>query len=69
MRDWLWGHPDFQPAYIAKPWADDEITYLVDAYSRKVAVKDIGLRLGRSNNSVVGKAFRLGLCESPRTYR
>ena len=48
----------------ARPWTAAEIAYLRENYAT-MRTKLIALHLGRTGNSVIGKADRLGLAAVP----
>lgn len=51
-----------------KPFADKEIEYIRANY-HSMDVGDIADNLGRTRNSVLGRAYRMGLCETTGKQR
>jgi GcrA cell cycle regulator len=52
-----------------RPWPDADAARLAGLWDEGLSTREIGLRLGRTKNAVVGMAHRLGLAARPSPVR
>lgn len=59
-RDYLFGEPR-ETGSIGRNWDDDEISHLVWRVSEGHSAAEIARLMGRTRNSIISKAYKLGL--------